>query len=387
MDLDSYLAAQLEGLRAQGILRDPLDSDARREVFARASGRVGLDATSNDYLGLAAQAVSVSRETARAGAGASRLVQGTWPEHVELERELASWVGQASALLFSSGFAANLGTVSALAGPESVVLSDQLNHASIVDGCRLARAQTAVIPHLNLAALETALVRSAQFPVRWVVTESYFSMDGDGPDLAALRAVCDRHRAFLVVDEAHALGVFGPDGAGRCAEAGIRADVLIGTLGKAVGTEGAFVAGSEALRTWLWNRARSFVFSTAPSPAACAVTLCHVKQAREAEAARGALLRKAGQVRSRLESEGLALVRGSFGPVISVLVGTNHAAVALAQRLREVGILVQPIRPPTVPQGFARIRVTISASHSDEQLTWLSDALVEAWRDTCGASS
>jgi 8-amino-7-oxononanoate synthase len=356
-------------------------------ALAAAAGRIGLDATSNDYLGLAAQAASVSRETARAGSGAARLVQGTWPEHVELERELAHWVDQPAALLFSSGFAANLGTISALAGPDSVVLSDQLNHASIVDGCRLSRAQTAVIPHLNLAALETALVRSAQFPLRWVVTESYFSMDGDGPDLAALRALCDRYRAFLVVDEAHALGVFGPHGAGRCAEAGVRADALIGTLGKAIGTEGAFVSGSDPLRTWLWNRARSFVFSTAPSPIGCAITLNHVKQAIGADAARAALLAKAERVRARLESEGLALVRGSFGPIISVLVGTNQAAMTLAQRLRAAGILVQPIRPPTVPQGFARIRITISASHSDDQLAWLSDALVEAWKETCGASS
>ncbi|MFZ5895920.1 MAG: aminotransferase class I/II-fold pyridoxal phosphate-dependent enzyme [Myxococcota bacterium] len=402
--LDGYLEQQLERLRTEGLFRDPNDAGARRVVLGRGGdGAEGLDATSNDYLGLAAQRVSVSRETVdagrlstdwvpsgpgcRAGAGASRLVQGTWPEHEELERALASWVGLPAALLFNSGFAANSGTVAALADADSVVLSDQFNHASIVDGCRLSRAQVAVIPHLNLAALETALVRSAAFRVRWVVTESYFSMDGDGADLSVLRALCDRHRAFLVVDEAHALGVFGPRGAGRCAEAKVKPDVLVGTLGKAIGTEGAFVAGSEALRTWLWNRARSFVFSTAPSPATCALTLSHVKQVVASEAARSAVLENAKRLRQHLEDAGISLVPGSFGPIVSIVVGTNDAALGLADQLRGEGILVQPIRPPTVPEGFARIRVTVSARLSGGDVDRLARALVRGWKQTCGGSS
>jgi 8-amino-7-oxononanoate synthase len=294
-------------------------------------------------------------------------------------------VGAESALLFSSGFAANLGAISALAGADSAVISDQLNHASMVDGCRLSRAQVAIVPHLDLGALETALARSTQFPVRWVVTESYFSMDGDGPNLQAVRALCDRYAAFLLVDEAHALGVFGPRGAGRCAEAEVRPDVLIGTLGKAVGTEGAFVAGSEVLRAWLWNRARSFVFSTAPSPASCALTLEHVKHAVGADGARERLHANARRLRDRLEAAGLSLVRNSFGPIVSVVVGSNDAAMELSAALRGAGMLVQPIRPPTVPVGFARVRITVSASFEAADVERLADALVSSWKTIFGA--
>lgn len=310
------------------------------------------------------------------------MVQGTWPEHEELEQALAAWVGADAALLFSSGFAANSGTIAALAGPGDVVVSDQLNHASIVDGCRLARAKTVVVPHLDLAALEDCLARSAPFRARWVVTESYFSMDGDGPQLAELRKLCDRHRAFLVVDEAHGLGVFGPKGAGRCAEAGIRADVLVGTLGKAVGTEGAFVAGSGALRTWLWNRARTFVFSTAPSPATCALTLRHVHQAIEAEGARARLAQYSRDLRHGLVLAGVPLVPGSFGPIVSVLAGSNEAAMGLADRLRRDRVLVQAIRPPTVPPGCARVRITLSAGHSAADVARIGAAIVRAWAPT-----
>lgn len=446
MTLDGLLESEIERLKAEGLLRDPADAGERARLLGRVrrgGGSAGqnlsetaldgmpIDATSNDYLGLASEQVDVSRETsvqatgvgdtgseagaqadadggcgrgggwagadvsgrasgggelapqrgrsARAGAGAARLVQGTWPEHEELERAVAAWVGADAALLFSSGFAANSGTIAALAGPADVVLSDQLNHASIVDGCRLARAKTVVVPHLDFAALEDCLARSASFRARWVATESYFSMDGDGPDLAELRKLCDRHQAFLVVDEAHGLGVFGPKGAGRCADAGVRPDVLVGTLGKAVGTEGAFVAGSPSLRTWLWNRARTFVFSTAPSPATCVLTLRHVHQAIGAEGARARLTQYSRELRDVLAGAGVPLVAGSFGPIVSVLAGSNEAALGLAERLRRERVLVQAIRPPTVPAGCARVRVTLSAAHSAAEVARIGAAIVRAW--------
>jgi 8-amino-7-oxononanoate synthase len=387
VDLEAHLRERLELLRSQDRLRDPGDAGARERVrwTAASAGLPFIDASSNDYLGFAVGSEGVSRETARAGAGASRLVQGTWPEHEALEGELADWVTEEQALLFASGYAANLGTIAALSEPESVVLSDELNHASIIDGCRLGRAKTVVVPHLDLRALETALREAATARTRWVVTESYFSMDGDGPDLRAVRELCDRHRAFLIVDEAHALGLYGKQGAGRCEEAGIHADVLVGTFGKSIGSHGAFVAGSASLRAFLWNRARSLVFSTAPSPQLCALTLRHVKLVRMAEAEREAALLAALRLRSRLEDARVPMVPGSFGPIIGLLAGESARALELATALREAGVLAQAIRAPTVPEGRARIRLTVTARSSDAEIERLAECVTRAWSVSCRA--
>jgi 8-amino-7-oxononanoate synthase len=374
--LDAYLARQIGTLKARGLFRDPSDAAARADLqaLAQREGSALLDASSSDYLGLALG--DVSRETPP-GAGASRLVQGTRPQHEELERELADWIGQESALLFTSAYAANVGAIAALAGDESIVISDELNHASIVDGCRLARGEVLITPHLDLTAVDGALSAARSTPVRWVVSESYFSMDGDGPNLPALRALCDRHRAFLVVDEAHALGVFGPAGAGRCAQLGVRPDVLIGGLGKAVGSQGGFVAGSAAVRTFLWNRARTFVFSTAPSPLLCADTLRQVRAARLADLERERLLANAAKLRAKLMERGLSIAPGSFGPIIALVLGDPERALQVATALRARRILAQPIRPPTVPEGTARLRLIVSAAHSQADLERLADAVAE----------
>jgi len=244
---EALIEQTLSELRSGQLLREPDDGAARRAVVedARAAGLTPIDASSNDYLGLASD--SVSRETpAHAGAAASRLIHGTTPEHVELESELAQWVGAESALLFSSTYAANLGLISALGVAGTVVLSDASNHASLIDGSRLAKAEVRVIPHLNLEALEEQLHAHRTARAVWVATESYFSMDGDGPDLEALRVLCDRHDACLIVDEAHALGVFGAGGGGRCAETGVRPDILVGALGSALAQEIAHARSSAA---------------------------------------------------------------------------------------------------------------------------------------------
>ena len=236
--MQDWLKPRLAELAAEGLLREPGDADLHHEV--RASGGVWLDACTNDYLGLGAQ--GVSRETvealvgARPGAGASRLVQGSFPEHGALEHEVADWFGTEAALLTLSAFAANAGVIPALAEAESLVVSDARNHASIVDGCRLARARVVVTPHLEVEAVEAALRGPRGQAPAWVVTEGLFSMDGDCPDLSALRSICDRYGAGLIVDEAHSLGVVGPGGAGRAAAEGVRADLLVAGLGKAVGS-------------------------------------------------------------------------------------------------------------------------------------------------------
>jgi 8-amino-7-oxononanoate synthase len=377
--MDRYFLQELAELERRELLREP-DDGARREAARLNAERLGvrfIDASSNDYLGLAA--TIVSRETLSAweglsaGSGASRLIHGSRDAHVTLEQELAEWVGQASALLFTSGYAANAGLVSALGSPGTLIVSDSLNHGSLIDGCRLSRARVRVVPHLDLAACEHELERGGAGQ-KWVVTESYFSMDGDGPNMAALRALCDRYEAGLVVDEAHALGVFGPEGGGRCRADGVRADVVVGTLGKAVGVHGAFIAGSELLRRYLWNRARSFVFSTAPSPVLAALALLHVKQVRVASGPRARVHQRAYELRDALARRGLPVQDGSFGPIVPVVLGDNAHVQSVAADLAAHGILAQGIRPPTVPEGSARLRLTVTARMEAEDIERLAAA-------------
>ncbi len=381
MPRPSELPGLLQGLDEAGLLRTP-DDGLERVRLSERFGADFLDLSSNDYLGLAAD--HVSRETLlRAnGAGASRLIHGTRPEHLALEAELADWVGLEAALLFSSGYAANVGAIAALVGPGDHVFSDALNHASLIDGCRLSRAQVHVVPHRDLEALGRALEQAPPTGARWVVAESYFSMDGDGPDLVRLRALCDSFGAALYVDEAHSLGVFGPGGAGLCARAGIRPDLLMGAFGKATGSYGAFIASSAVVRTWLWNRARSFVFSTAPSPLSAAASLEQVRRVRAAEAERVRVLELSAHLRTELARRDIPCLTDSFGPILGLVIGDAGRAVQAAARLRAEGILVQAIRPPTVPPGTARLRITVGANHSAPQLTRAAERLAIALRET-----
>ncbi|MDX2051984.1 MAG: 8-amino-7-oxononanoate synthase [Polyangiaceae bacterium] len=415
--------AELRQLEARGLLRNPDGGEARAfaEATARQLGVCFVDASSNDYLGLGRNVAwrvsrssaslppppavdtaavpshsslprsgAVSRETLDsspdlpstcAGSGASRLVHGSRSTHAELESALASWVGQESALLFTSGFAANLGVIGALAGDGDVVLSDALNHASIIDGCRLSRAQVVKVPHLNVAELERSLSQLPHTAAKWFVTESYFSMDGDGPDLAAVEAICRRYGAGLIVDEAHALGIFGPAGAGRCAEARVRPDVLVGTFGKAVGTQGAFAACSPSIRSWLWNRARSFLFSTATSPVLAQISLFHVKRVQAMESERVHLEALGATLRYALGQAGVDFGR-SFGPIVPVIVGSNARALRAASILAERGILTQAIRSPTVPPGTERLRVTLNSALRIQDVERLAQEISKACRES-----
>jgi 8-amino-7-oxononanoate synthase len=367
----ALLQNRLDALQAAGILRDP--AEPLRERAFHAAQRIGvplLNASSNDYLGWRSQPVSAA--DAPPGAGASRLIYGTDPAHPALERELASWLGQGSALLFSSGYAANLGTLAGLAVEGDVVVSDALNHASLIDGCRLSKASVVVVPHRDYAAVEAALAAPRRGHA-WVVTEAYFSMDADTPDLPRLAAMCRSRGASLIVDEAHSLGVFGPAGTGLCAAAHVKPDVLIGTLGKAFGLQGAFVCGSAELRTWLWNRARSFVFSTASSPLLAAEASQRLIRLQSADAERALLA-------SAERSLAPALARfqtpdGRHGPVLPLILGTEAAAAALAAHFADAGILVQAIRPPTVPVGQARVRLTLNARMTSDDLARIGAAL------------
>lgn len=384
----SDLPAALKNLEDQNRLRAPDDSVLRRELLLE-WGESFIDAARNDYLGLAGGDTSsdVSRETfpSPLGAGASRLIFGTSPEHLAVESAVTDWTGMPSALLFSSGYAANVGALSCLLSPEDVVFSDRLNHASLIDGIRLSRAQPEVFEHLDLNQLELGLEKSAGAPGRWVVMETYYSMDGDGPDLRRLRDLCDRYDAHLYLDEAHSIGTFGPAGAGLCHQAGVRPNVMMVAFGKAVGSHGACVLGSSDVRTWLWNRARSFVFSTAPSPAHTFQLAAQIAVTRAAHTERDRLHRVAARVRRSLTESGAPILPSSFGPVLSLMCGAEDRAIQLAGRLRAEGILAQAIRPPTVPTNASRVRLILSAGLTDAQVDRLIQIVA---RETCppGAS-
>jgi 8-amino-7-oxononanoate synthase len=369
MDPIAKLTARLEQLAAQGLLRKrdlaPGDSSAPGDSAL-------IDVCSNDYLGYAR--ASVSRETgAPAGSGASRLINGTRSVHRALESELADWVGLDDSLVFSSGYAANVGVVSAIAGPGDLIVSDELNHASIIDGCRLSRARVAVVPHRDPVAVAKALEASGGHDAAWVVTESYFSMDGDSPDLAELRRLCDRHGAGLYVDEAHALGVFGPEGGGLCRATSVRPDVLVGTLGKSVGAQGAFVAGSAELLDFVWNRARSFVFSTAVSPMLAELALARVRRARADDASRARVHGHASRLRELLGP--VVAPSSSSGPIFPIILGGPERAARGVAVLRDSGFLAIAIRPPTVPSGACRLRISLNATLTDEDVVRLAAAI------------
>jgi 8-amino-7-oxononanoate synthase len=334
---------------------------------------VELSFCSNDYLALA-QRPAPPRP---AGAGASRLVAGERVDHVQLEQAAAAYVGMPSALVFTSGYAANLGLLSALAGPGDLVVSDALNHASIVDGARLSRAQVIVTPHLEVEAVDSVLRKTARRRA-FVVTESYFSMDADSPDLAALRAVCDAHGAALLVDEAHALGVLGPEGHGLCAAAGVVPDAITGTFGKSFGAGGAFVAGCSSLVTWLWNRARSFVFSTGLSPALASAAAAGVAAAQAEPQRRERALAAAAQLRDGFARLGIRPL--GFGHVIPWVLGEPAAAVRASEVLRGQGIDVRAIRPPSVPLGTARLRFAVTAGHQSTDIERAVEAIGRAGR-------
>ncbi len=357
----AFLDTALAEARGANLLRERSVAAADPRSFA-----------SNDYLGL-----STRRPPSEdAGAGASRLLGGDRPVHAELEEVAACLVGLPAALAFSSGYAANLGVLSSLAGAGDLIVSDALNHASIIDGARLSRAQVAVVPHCDVDATAAALRRRRPGTRAFVVTESYFSMDADSPDLAALRAVCDAEGAALVVDEAHALGVLGPEGRGLCAAAGVGADVLVGTFGKAFGAAGAFVSGSETLVAWLWNRARSFVFSTGMSPLVAAAALDGIRCSLAEPQRRERVAAGARQLRHGLTSAGLEVL--GHGHIVPWVLGDARRALWWAEELQSRGVVARAVRPPSVPAGTARLRLTVTASHESADIERLVTAVLDA---------
>ena len=384
MQGEDWMESALAELRAAHLER-------RLTTYPATGGRITLDGrtllnfSGNDYLGLARhprviEAAAKALHEYGAGATASRLVTGTLPLHEELERRLAEFKGYPSALVFGSGYLTNAGTISAVMGPDDLVLADRLAHASLIDAAVLSRARLLRFRHNDPTHLDE-LLSTHPGRRRLVVTESVFSMDGDLAPLPDLAAVAAKHDAMLLVDEAHATGVFGPGGAGLISEQGLadRVTLSMGTLSKALGGYGGFVACSESMRAWLINRARAFIYTTAPPPSALGAALGALTVLSKRPDIGRELLSRAARFRKCLADAGLNTLN-SASQIVPLNVGDNAKAVALAQRLKEEGLLAVAIRPPTVPPGTARIRFSISLAHEPADLENAAETIIGAAR-------
>lgn len=384
--LDAELNSALEDLRQADLYRRLLPLESGHDSRVNYEGRSMLMLASNNYLGLAAhpavkRAAVEAIERWGAGAASSRLIAGTLAIARRLEESLARLKRTEAALVFGSGYLANIGTIPALVQAGDTVLSDELNHASLIDGCRLSRAAIKVYRHRDLDHLKSLLEDSRGARRRLIVTDSVFSMDGDLAPIAEIVDLARRWRAAVMVDEAHAIGVLGPGGAGLVAALGLESeiDVQMGTLSKALGSYGAYVAGSRVLIDFLINRARGFIFTTGLPPAMVAAAQAALELlAREPERIKS-LWSNANFLRARLEGAGFRLVPTAT-PILPVLVGDSRAATELQKALFERGIFVTAIRPPTVPPGTARLRVTPIATHTLAELEQAADAFAEAGR-------
>ncbi len=382
--MSDWLGEELRDLRSRSLYRELRSNAGPQEAIVRFNGRELVNFSSNDYLGFANEPAlrAVAAEAVAkwgVGTGASRLISGTQLPHLELEEALAAWKGTEAAITFSSGYAAAVGTIGAVVGRGDIAIVDKLCHASLIDGVRLSGALMRVFPHNQLAVLERHLKwAKAKHPAARVliVTESVFSMDGDMASLREIVALKRRHGAMLMLDEAHAVGVIGPKGRGLAAEWNVAAEVEIqmGTLSKALGVSGGYICGSRTLVDWLINRARSFIFSTAP-PAAIAATARAALELLQSETG----IERLGSLRQNINLMANELGVVTQGNVQSAIfpwmIGDESGALELASILNEAGFFVPAIRYPTVARGKARLRITVTASHEDEQVRRLGEAL------------
>ncbi len=374
------LSAQLEELRRAGLMRNRLTLESAQGPRIRIDGREHLAFCSNDYLGLAADArivAAVVKAVQRygVGSGASHLVTGHSVAHDRLENALAEFVRMPRALLFSTGYLANIGVVTALAGREDAIFSDALNHASLIDGIRLSHAQVVRFAHCDVNALGRALEQS-QARSRFVVTEGVFSMDGDIAPLPAILELCERFDAWLLVDDAHGFGVLGAEGRGVLEHFGIASPriIYVGTLGKAAGVSGAFVAGAATVVETVLQRARSYIYTTASPPFLAAAVEASLTIIREETWRRRRLSALIDLLKRGLRGSH-ARLSPSDTPIQPLIIGGNADAVRASQALREHGIIVPAIRPPTVPEGTARLRISLSSAHNEADVEGLVVAL------------
>jgi 8-amino-7-oxononanoate synthase len=382
--LDHWLDVRATHRRQQYLERHRRVLSGNHPVEVHADGKPLLNFSSNDYLGLASHpdlvsALGKAADSHGVGSGASALVTGYRAEHKLLEQELAEFLQREKVLLCSSGYLANLAVATSLTSKGDTIIQDKLCHASLIDAARLSEAQLLRYPHVDMTGLQKRLSDAGEGN-RLVVSDGIFSMDGDTAPLKAMSALCLEHQAWLVVDDAHGIGVCGPGGRGSVAAAGLdpsEAPVLTGTLGKAFGCFGAFIAGSENLVDHLVNEARSYIYTTAMPPALAAAARAALRRVIEDDWRREKLNRLIRRFRQGATSRGLALM-ASDSPIQPMIIGDSQAALDLAARLQEQGFLVVAMRPPTVRKGTSRLRITLTAAHQVDQLDALLDAIVVA---------
>ena len=379
--MDATLQAQLNLRREEHLYRTRLNVASGCSSTLSVEGRSLINFCSNDYLGLASHpdislALKQAADLYGTGSGASHLVSGHSVVHQKLEEQLAEYTGRPRTLLFSTGYMANMGAINALVGRRDLVLQDQLNHASLLDGGRLSQADFKRYKHVDMASLEQRLEQSSA-ERKLIVSDGVFSMDGNLAPLSEISTLAEKHNAWLMVDDAHGVGVLGPQGGGLVEQLGMnlkQVPVLVGTLGKSFGTFGAFVAGSEALIETLIQFSRSYIYTTALPPAVAAATLASLKIVRQESWRRDKLVQLVTRFRRGAEQIGLQL-GASNTPIQPVLINNDAKVMQVGQSLRDAGFLVGAIRPPTVPVGTGRLRITFSADHSEEQVDQLLAAL------------
>ncbi len=379
--MDAILQAQLDQRRAEYLYRTRLNVASGCSSTLNIDGQTLVNFCSNDYLGLAAhpaisQALKQAADQFGTGSGASHLISGHSKIHDQLEQQLAEFTGRPRALLYSTGYMANMGVINALVGRHDLVLQDQLNHASLLDGGHLSRATSQRYKHKDLDNLQQRLEQSTATR-KLIVTDGVFSMDGDLAPLKEISELAAKHNSWLMVDDAHGFGALGMQGGGLVEELNLTVEqvpVLVGTLGKSFGTFGAFVAGSEALIETLIQFSRSYIYTTAMPPAIAAATLASLKILRQETWRREKLASLIAQFRRGAEQIGVPLMDSST-PIQPVLINDDQKVMQVSAALREQGFLVGAIRPPTVPAGSGRLRITFSADHSEEQVEQLLSAL------------
>ena len=390
--MTAVLDEELSALQAAGLRRTLRAVQQRQSGTVLINGERIADFASNDYLGLAAdqrvaRAASAVLQAEGTGAGAARLITGNHPIHDSLERALARFKGCDHALHFPSGYMVNIGVIPALVDKRDVIYSDSLNHASIVDGCRLSKATVRIFPHCDLDALAAMLDADRGLYRRaLIVVEGLFSMDGDVFPLGGLVDIAERFGAWTYVDDAHGTGVLGATGAGAIEHHGVtgKIDVVVGTLGKALGTSGAWVAGTQTLIEYLTSRARSFIFTTGTPPALAAAALEALRIAQAEPWRRDAVRERSRRLRERLRDAGREVSGGADSHIVPVMVGDPTRTMAIVAELRRRGFLVGGVRPPTVPRGTSRLRISMSAVHPPELVDALAANIIDVMRGVFG---
>jgi len=380
----NWLAQQLDQLATDGLQRERRTITPQPGGWIECGGSRVRNFASNDYLNLASdpRVIAAVGDALSSGVGsrASALVTGHSTWHERLEQRLAKFEGTEAALLFPSGYAANVGTITALVEPPDVVHCDRWNHASLIDGCRLSGARLRIYRHDDLDGLRRQLSKASRGQRQWIVTDSVFSMDGDLAPLPELCDLAEEFTATLIVDEAHGTGVFGEHGRGvaELTQTEPRIGVRIGTLSKSLGTLGGFVTGSRVLIDWLWNRARSQVFSTALPPSLCAGAMAALDIVQSEPERRRRLSELCCSLRTALSRRGVDSLATSVGPIVPIIIGEPERTMTIARRIEALGFLVASIRPPTVPNGTSRLRISATTAFQETDLHELADAIATA---------